>query len=324
MSFIEQLRKNAAPKGKTIVFPEGTEKRTLEAVAHILAGNIVKPILLGSEAQIMQLAAELGTSLAGAQIIDPQTAPQAAEYADAYFQLRQHKGISREDARNAVENPLFFAAFLVRNGIADGAVAGAENTTGDVMKAAIQVVGLAKNMSVVSSSFLMMMPDGQILTFADCAVVPDPNPEQLASIAAAAAGTHEKLTAEKPKIALLSFSTMGSAKHPLADKVIAAKAIAARNFPHLDIDGEMQFDAAFIPAIGQKKAPNSPVAGKANVFVFPDLNAGNIGYKLVQRLAKAEAIGPVVQGLAKPYNDLSRGCSVDDIVNVAAICALNS
>jgi phosphate acetyltransferase len=230
MSFIEQLRKNAAPKGKTIVFPEGTEKRTLEAVAHILAGNIVKPILLGSEAQIMQLAAELGTSLAGAQIIDPQTAPQAAEYADAYFQLRQHKGISREDARNAVENPLFFAAFLVRNGIADGAVAGAENTTGDVMKAAIQVVGLAKNMSVVSSSFLMMMPDGQILTFADCAVVPDPNPEQLASIAAAAAGTHEKLTAEKPKIALLSFSTMGSAKHPLADKVIAAKAIAARIF----------------------------------------------------------------------------------------------
>jgi phosphate acetyltransferase len=232
--------------------------------------------------------------------------------------------VSPEAAKEAILNPLFFGAMMVRENIATGAVAGSINTTGDVLKAAIQIVGLMQNIKVVSSSFLMVLKNGEILTFADCAVIPDPDPEQLASIAISSAKTHQKLVGTEPSVAMLSFSTKGSAKHPLADKVVEALQIVKKIEPSLNIDGELQFDAAYIPEIGNRKAPGSPVAGKANVFIFPDLNAANIGYKLVQRLAGAEAVGPVIQGLAKPYNDLSRGCSVDDIVNVAAICSILS
>jgi phosphate acetyltransferase len=213
---------------------------------------------------------------------------------------------------------------MVRENLAAGAVAGSINTTGDVLKAGIQIIGLMKNIKVVSSSFLMILQNGEILTFADCAVIPDPDPEQLASIAISSAKTHQRLVGTEPCVAMLSFSTKGSAKHPMTEKVIQALQLVKEIEPSLKIDGELQFDAAYIPEIGNRKAPRSPVAGKANVFIFPDLNAANIGYKLVQRLAGAEAVGPVIQGLAKPYNDLSRGCSVDDIVNVAAICSILS
>jgi phosphate acetyltransferase len=324
MEFLQEIRKKASQRQKTIVFPEGTEERTIKAAGIILADKIVSPILLGDANKIKEISDKLKVSLSGAKIINPENAADLEKYAGEYYELRKHKGMTPEEALKVVANPLFYGAFLVRNGIAQGAVSGAVHTTGDVMRAAIQVVGLAQGMKVVSSSFMMLLKTGQIITFADCAVVPDPDAEQLASIAAAAANTHEKLTGEKARVALLSFSTKGSASHPLVEKVVSALEIAKANFPNLNIDGELQFDAAFLPEIAERKAPGSKVAGKANVFVFPDLNAGNIGYKMVQRLAGAEAVGPVVQGLAKPYNDLSRGCSVDDIVNVSAICALNS
>ena len=324
MEFLDRIRNEAGKLNKIIVLPEGTEERTVNAASIMLEKRIVSPILLGNPEAIRGIAEASGVSLSGAKIIDPENAADLEKFADSYYKLREHKGMTREKALEIVKDPLFYGAFLVREGVASGAVAGAQNTTGDVMRAGIQVVGLAKSMKIVSSSFLMLLKDGRILTFADCAVVPDPDPAQLASIAAASAHTHEKLTGESAKVAMLSFSTKGSAEHPLVDKVRDGLAIAMKEFPHLNIDGELQFDAAFLPAIAEKKAPKSQVAGKANVYVFPDLSAGNIGYKLVQRLAGAEAIGPVIQGLARPYNDLSRGCSVDDIVNVSAICALNS
>jgi phosphate acetyltransferase len=221
-----------------------------------------------------------------------------------------------------VKNPLFFGAFMVHHGMADGAVAGSINTTGDVLRAGIQIVGLAEGVNVVSSCFIMVLKDGKILTFADCAVIPDPDPEQLCSIAISSARTHQRLIEQEPCVAMLSFSTKGSAQHAHVDKVIKATNLLKEKMPQLKVDGEMQFDAAYVESVGKKKAPGSTVAGKANVYIFPDLDAGNIGYKITQRLAGAEAIGPIIQGLKKPFNDLSRGCSVDDIINVACICAI--
>jgi phosphate acetyltransferase len=324
MELITRIRNEAKKTLKPIVLPEGMEDRAIRAARILASDKIAQPTLLGDEKSIRQKSHELKIDLSDVTIINPLSHPELKNYTNKYFELRKHKGMTPELARETLLNPLYFGAMMVREKLAAGAVAGSINTTGEVLKAAIQIVGLMKNINVVSSSFLMVLKNGEILTFADCAVIPDPDPKQLASIAISSAQTHQKLVGTEPSVAMLSFSTKGSAKHPLADKVIEALQLVKNIEPSLNIDGELQFDAAYIPEIGNRKAPGSTVAGKANVFIFPDLNAANIGYKLVQRLAGAEAIGPVIQGLAKPYNDLSRGCSVDDIVNVAAICSILS
>ena len=324
MKLIDNIRSSAQQNIKTIVLPEGLDERTIKAARILKDDNLVEPIILGNEAKIKELAASINVNLnlSSISIIDPENAINIQEYADAYYEMRKHKGISKGEAETIIKDPLYYGAMMVKKGAAVGAVAGAAHTTGDVLRAAIQIIRTAEGIKVVSSSFLMVMPSGQVLTFGDCAVIPDPSAEELASIAISSAHTHKMLTGEEPRVAMLSFSTKGSAKHPLVDKVTEATEIIHKQAPELLVDGELQFDAAYLENVGKKKAPGSPVAGKANVFIFPDLSAGNIGYKLVQRLAGAEAVGPVIQGMAMPYNDLSRGCSVDDIVNVACICSL--
>lgn len=324
MEIIQRIRSQAGKDVKTIVLPEGEEERVIRAAGILWQEKIVRPVLLGNPEAIRTKAKDLSVNLDGVEILNPAEQPEFEAYAREYYQLRKHKGMTPEKASELMKNPLYFGAMMLRKERAAGAVAGSINTTGDVLRAAIQIVGLKENIKVVSSSFIMVMPNGEILTFADCAVIPDPDPEQLASIAISSANTHKRLVGSEPRIAMLSFSTKGSAKHPLVDKVVEATERVKQLVPELAVDGELQFDAAYVESVGRRKAPDSPVAGKANVFIFPDLNAGNIGYKMVQRLAGAEAVGPVIQGLAKPYNDLSRGCSVDDIVNVAAICSILS
>jgi phosphate acetyltransferase len=324
MEIIEKFRELARSNKKTIVLPEGEEERMIKAANYLNTQNLVQPILLGNPEIIQKIAKSLSVEIGNIEIINPEFSPYYEEWTDKFFQLRKHKNISREDAAKTLKNKLFFGAFVVREGMADGAVAGSINTTGNVLRAGIQVIGLADNVSVVSSSFIMPLKDGRSLTFADCAVIPDPDQEQLASIAISSAKTHKKLVKETPNVAMLSFSTKGSATHDNIEKVLNAMNIVKNKMPSLNIDGELQFDAAYLESVGSKKAPNSPVAGKANIYIFPDLNAGNIGYKIAQRIGGAEAIGPIIQGLRKPYNDLSRGCSVDDIINVACICAIIS
>ena len=322
MEIIEKFRQLAKTKQRTIVFPEGEEERVIKAAIFLAKNELVIPILLGNQNKIKTLATSIDFEKTAIEIIDPSNSDYQTTWANNYYEMRKHKGMTPEQAEAIIKDPLYFGAFMLKNGLADCAVAGSINTTGDVLRAAIQIVGLAPNVSVVSSSFIMALKDGKILTFADCAVIPDPDEEQLASIAISSATTHKKLVESEPYVAMLSFSTKGSAKHPLVDKIINAKSVVQKKEPRLKIDGELQFDAAFIEQIGKRKAPDSDVAGKANVFIFPDLNAGNIGYKLTERIGGAHAIGPVIQGLAKPFNDLSRGCSVEDVINVACICAI--
>jgi len=324
MERIDKIREQAAQQLKKIVLPEAYDARVVEAAAFLHKNQLVIPVLLGQEENIRQTAAEKGVSVEGIEIIDPQQSPSLEQFAQQYYELRKHKGISMADAQAAVRLPLFYGAMMIRNGEVEGAVAGSSSPTADVMRAAIQIVGMAPNIKAVSSSFLMVMPDGREMTFGDCAVIPNPDVEQLASIAVSSAQTHQRLTGTTANVAMLSFSTKGSARHEDVDKVVQATQKVKEIAPDLNVDGELQFDAALLESIARKKAPGSPVAGKANVFIFPDLDAGNIGYKIAQRLGQAEAIGPVVQGLAKPYNDLSRGCSVEDIINVACICSLLS
>ncbi len=324
MELINRIRNNARKHKKKIVFPEGDELRVLEAAAYLNDHQLVMPVLLGAPQKIQSTASENGISIGGIEVIDPQTSNHIDSFAEQYFELRKHKGVSKQKAWETVQEPLFYAAFMVKKGQAEGAVAGSVNTTGDVMRAAIQVVGMPTGIKAVSSSFIMVMPDGRIMTFGDCAVIPNPTIEQLASIAVSSAQTHRKLVGTETNVAMLSFSTKGSAEHEDVEKVREATTLVKEMEPELNVDGEIQFDAALVESIAKRKAPGSSVAGKANVFIFPDLDAGNIGYKIAQRLAGAEAVGPVVQGLNKPYNDLSRGCSVEDIINVACICSVLS
>ena len=315
MDIIERLKEQAAVLNARIVLPEGDDARVREAAEQLAAAGLVRPILLTSDLSLMP---------DGIEAIVPAQDGRFDEMAQAYFALRQHKGITLEQARAAMAQPVTFGAMLVRMGAADGCVAGAAHATGDVLRAGFQIIGLADDVSTVSSAFLMILPDGRTITYGDCAVVPNPTAEQLATIAASTAHTHEQLTGEPARVAMLSFSTKGSAKHPDVDKVREATALAQAADPDLLIDGELQFDAAWIEAIGQRKAPGSSVAGRANVFVFPTLDAGNIGYKLTERLGNAQAIGPIIQGLARPMHDLSRGCKAADIVVLSLIAAIQA
>lgn len=325
MELIDQIKKKAAALNKRIVLPEGTEERTLQAAEIILNENIAQLILLGNEAEIKAKAENLGVNIAKAKIIDPTRDEKRDEYANLMVQIRKSKGLTKEEALELLNDPLYFGPVMIKAGDADGELAGAINATGDVLRPAFQYVKTLPGSSVVSGAFLMFVDrkfghDG-VLVFADCAVMPDPDAKQLAEIAVTSARTARAIVGLEPKVAMLSFSTLGSAQHPMVDKVVAATALAKTMAPDLMIDGELQLDAAIVESVGKLKAPNSKVAGQANVLVFPTLEAGNIGYKLVQRFAGAEAIGPVLQGMAAPINDLSRGCSVSDIVNMVAITA---
>jgi len=324
MDLMNEIINKAKSLDKRIVFPEGNEPRTIEAASRLDFEKIVSPVLLGNQNEIFKTAKLNSINLENVEIIDPSSSDKLDGYSEEFYQIRKHKGITIEQAKQTMQNNLYFGAMMLRKGDADGSVAGAENATGDVLRAAIQSVGLEKGMNVVSSFFLMIIPDGRVFSFADCAVVPDPGANKLASIAIATAKNHKKLTGEEPLVALLSFSTKGSAKHEMVDKVLETLKLIKEQAPELEVDGELQLDAAIVPEVGKRKAPESTVAGKANVLIFPDLNAANIGYKLTERLANAKAIGPLIQGLAKPAFDLSRGCKVEDIIGVASIAAIMS
>lgn len=315
MNIIKNIRKRASNNLKTIVLPRSSDPRVMQAAEYLQDHALAKPILLQNNDAV--IPNDITT-------VDPSTDDRLHTYAHSFYERRKHKGITEEEAVKIVQDPLFFAASMVASGDADGAVAGSVSTTGDVLRAAIQVIGLKSGSNVVSSIFLMSFEDGRVYTYGDCAVVPYPNAEQLATIASDSADTHRKVTGEEPKAAMLSFSTKGSAQHERIDLVRKALELVKAQYPELSVDGEMQFDAAIIPEIAKRKAPDSKVAGQANVFIFPNLDAGNIAYKITERLAGATATGPIIQGLAKPMMDLSRGCSWEDIVNTACVCSLMS
>ncbi len=323
LQLLEKIKQSASKKKKTIVLPESHDERVLKAAEKLESNGITKVILLGNQDSIFESAEKINVDLTGVRIVDPEKSEKLSEFSNIFFNLRKHKGITIEEARETLKRDLFFGAMMVRENMADASVAGSASPTADVLRAAIQCVGMPEGISIVSSFFLMIYPENTY-SFADCAVVPNPDAAQLADIAISTADNHKKLTDEDPYVAMLSFSTKGSAKHELVDKVIEATEIVQSKRPDIKVDGELQFDSAIVDSVGQKKAPGSEVAGRANVLIFPDLNAGNIGYKIAQRLGGAEAVGPIVQGLKKPLFDLSRGCSVEDIVNVSAIAALMS
>jgi phosphate acetyltransferase len=324
MDLLEKIKENAIRLQNHIVLPEGSEIRTLRATAQILKERIAQITLLGNRSVIESIALKEGLSISDARIVDPLTDSSRTRYAELMVELRKSKGLTIEKAYEQLNDPLCFGVMMIKSGDVDGEVAGAINATGDVLRPAFQYVKTLPGVSVVSGLFFMIFKDKTIgdngmLVFADCAVMPDPDASQLAEIAVTTAASAKAIANIEPRVAMLSFSTKGSAQHELVNKVVEATKIAAGMNPELLIDGEMQLDAALVPEVGQLKSPGSKVAGRANILVFPGLESGNIGYKLVQRLAGAEAIGPILQGMAAPINDLSRGCSVSDIVNMVAI-----
>lgn len=327
MSLLENIISLAKKVRKRIILPESTEDRTLLAADKLLYEEIAQVILLTKPEIVHKKSKELNLKhIHDAIIIDPDQNPEAEKYIDLLVSIRKHKGMTAEEAKQYVRNPLYLAPLMIKAGQADGEVAGAANATANVLKPAFQIIKTSPGINVVSGAFLMILPDkrfGQdgVLVFADCAVNPDPDESELAQIALSSANTAQGVANLYPRVAMLSFSTKGSANHATVDKVINATKIALEKQPQLKIDGELQADAAIIPDIGNRKAPQSPIAGNANVLIFPDLASGNIAYKLVERMANAQAIGPILQGMAAPVNDLSRGCSSEDIFNLVAITA---
>jgi phosphate acetyltransferase len=325
MELLDKIKQNAKAQNKRIVLPEGTEERTLKAADIVLEEKIAKITLIGDPKKIEELANLWKLSnIDKATIVNPLDHPKKAHYVDLMVELRKSKGLTKSNALKLIEDPLYLSTLMIKNGDADGEVAGAMNATGDVLRPAFQFVKTLPGISVVSGAFIMILKNKSfgnngIMVFADCAVHPNPTDHELAEIAVATAKTTRDLVGFEPRIAMLSFSTKGSAKHEMVDKVVNATRIAKEMDPSLHIDGDLQADAAIIDTIGRSKAPGSEIAGHANVLIFPDLQSGNIAYKLVQRLADAEAVGPILQGMAAPINDLSRGCSVSDIVNLIAI-----
>lgn len=330
MKLIDEIFARAKGDKQRIVLPESYEERTLKAADLLIKDEVADIVLIGNESEIKEKAKSLHLSnIEKAIIVNPENNNKKSEYIDLLVELRKHKGMTSEKAEQLVKDPLYLTCLMIKNGDADGEVAGAENTTGNVLRPALQIVKTSPGIRVVSGAFLMFTPfaeygDNGVLLFADCAVMPNPNANELAQIAVSSAQTWKALTGNEPRVGMLSYSTKGSAQHEMVDKVVEATKVAKEMNPDLIIDGELQADAAIVPSISNSKAPESVLGGKANVLVFPTLESGNISYKLVQRLGNAEAVGPILQGMAAPINDLSRGCSVEDIYRMVAVTANQS